>query len=70
MPRNLQGEENYEGCCCDSGLVSCTMRLQKSGFVPGEPCHFTISVQNRATSSVGGITLTLVQVRDRYFVIM
>ncbi|XP_005096796.1 arrestin domain-containing protein 17 [Aplysia californica] len=61
MPQNLQEEEMYEGCCCDSGTVSATLRLQKSGFVPGEPMQYDIRVNNQATSTIYGVSLFLVQ---------
>ncbi|XP_059149719.1 arrestin domain-containing protein 3-like [Physella acuta] len=61
MPQHLEREQMYEGCCCDSGNVYIQLDLQKSGFVPGEPMNFTIIVNNKATSSICGVVMSLVQ---------
>ena len=52
----------YEGCCCDSGVVVSKFSLRKTGFVPGEPMMFEISVENKSTSSLGGLCIQLIQV--------
>lgn len=52
----------YEGCCCDSGNVRAHLRLQKSGYVSGEPLYYDLVVHNKATSTICGIALQLIQV--------
>ncbi|XP_025115959.1 arrestin domain-containing protein 17-like [Pomacea canaliculata] len=54
-------EEVYEGCCCDSGVVISKFSLRKTGFVPGEPMMFEISIENKSTSSLCGLSIQLIQ---------
>ncbi|KAI8791189.1 arrestin domain-containing protein 3 [Biomphalaria glabrata] len=61
LPQYLEKEQTYEGCCCDSGCVYTHLWLEKSGFVPGEPLHYDILVNNKATSSICGVVLSLFQ---------
>ncbi|PVD21253.1 hypothetical protein C0Q70_19424 [Pomacea canaliculata] len=56
-------EEVYEGCCCDSGVVISKFSLRKTGFVPGEPMMFEISIENKSTSSLCGLSIQLIQLR-------
>ena len=55
-------EEVYEGCCCDSGIVNSKFSLRKTGFVPGEPMMFEISVENKSNSTLCGLCIQLMQV--------
>ncbi|CAG5123270.1 unnamed protein product [Candidula unifasciata] len=61
IPQDLEGEEMYEGCCCDSGNVRARLRLQKSGFVSGEPLYYDMVIHNKATSTICGVVLSLIQ---------
>ncbi|GFN79188.1 arrestin domain-containing protein 3-like [Plakobranchus ocellatus] len=61
LPQNLEREEVYEGCCCDSGDVSAYLQLPKSGYVPGEPLNYNLVVYNKATSSICGLVMNLIQ---------
>ncbi|XP_076449352.1 arrestin domain-containing protein 17-like [Babylonia areolata] len=54
-------EEVYEGCCCDSGVVISKFSLRKTGFVPGEPMMFEVSIENKSTSSLCGLCIQLIQ---------
>lgn len=54
-------EEVFEGCCCDSGVVVSKFSLRKTGFVPGEPMMFELSIENKSTSSICGLCIQLIQ---------
>lgn len=61
LPQNLEREEVYEGCCCDSGNVTARLQLPKCGYVPGEPLVYNLVVENQATSYICGLVMSLIQ---------
>jgi len=48
--------------CCRSGPLGFLLKLPKKGYVPGEPIHFVVEINNQSTRKINGITMSLVQV--------
>ncbi|XP_033749654.1 arrestin domain-containing protein 3-like [Pecten maximus] len=59
MPTQMQ--DTKTGCCwcCETGPVTCMMRLDKQGYVPGESIYINAEVTNNGTSSISKTTISL-----------
>jgi len=53
-------------CCCKSGPITLTVRLDKLGFVPGEPLHFLAEVINLSDKELGCLYLRVTSVSLKY----
>ncbi|KAK6186164.1 hypothetical protein SNE40_008257 [Patella caerulea] len=60
-PSIIQKEESVESCCCEEGTVFLQLKIEKSGFVPGETINFTIDCHNNSTVDIGRVSLDLLQ---------
>ena len=49
-------------CCCKSGSVSCVLRLDRTGYVPGEDINMDAEIQNHSRKEVTTSYVTLQQV--------
>ncbi|OWF49831.1 arrestin domain-containing protein 3-like [Mizuhopecten yessoensis] len=59
LPAQMQ--DTKTGCClcCKTGPVTCMIRLDKQGFVPGENIKINAEVTNNGTSSIHMTTVSL-----------
>ncbi|KAL3859288.1 hypothetical protein ACJMK2_009514 [Sinanodonta woodiana] len=62
VPVVLSKEENIENWCCSAGTLGVTLSLKKTGFVPGEPILYDITVENKSNSNINKVQLELRQV--------
>ena len=49
-------------CCCVTGKVRATFRINKRGYVPGEPIYINAEIHNNSNTSVTGSSVVLKQV--------
>ena len=49
-------------CCCISGEVNVTMKLNKRVFVPGEPIVIYAEIHNNSNTEMDGSKVSLKQV--------
>ena len=49
-------------CCCACGTVSCTLRANKKGYVPGENILMSAEIKNGTKTTVDYCTVALKQV--------
>ncbi|XP_060062573.1 arrestin domain-containing protein 3-like [Ylistrum balloti] len=59
MPTQMQ--DTKTGCCwcCETGPVTCMIRLDKQGYVPGESIFINAEVTNNGTSSIRNTNISL-----------
>ncbi|KAJ8302419.1 hypothetical protein KUTeg_018815 [Tegillarca granosa] len=62
MPIIAEREETMQGCCCDAGKLGVSLHLNKSGYVPGEPIVYDITIHNNTDTTITSVTLTLRQI--------
>ncbi|KAK3611649.1 hypothetical protein CHS0354_021902 [Potamilus streckersoni] len=62
VPIVLSKEENIQNWCCTAGTLGVTLSLQKTGFVPGEPILYDITVDNKSDNNINKVQLELRQV--------
>ena len=60
----MQGKQSTEVscCCCVSGKVHANFRINKRGYVPGEPIYIFAEIINNSNTTVTGSSVTLKQV--------
>lgn len=51
-----------------SGPVGFILKVDKKGYVPGEPIRFAVEISNLSTRKITGITFALVQVKSPHAV--
>lgn len=49
-------------CCCHRGSVEIQLKLQKSGFIPGERIGYDIYVKNNTSSELKDMSTTIQRV--------
>ena len=52
LPFIDEKEERIGPCCCPAGTISASLRLHKTGYVPGESLQLSIDVTNNSSSSI------------------
>ncbi len=50
-------------CCCKSGPLSCAVRLDRTGYVPGEDINLDAEIQNLSRKDITASYVTMQQVR-------
>ena len=62
MPIMQYRRQEISGCCCSEGEIVVQMKVNKSGFVPGEPIVMEMDINNKSESPVQAWTVELIQV--------
>lgn len=64
MPIMQYRRQEITGCCCSEGEIIAQMKVNKSGFVPGEPIVVEMDINNKSETPVQAWTVELIQVRQ------
>ena len=56
-------EERQCWCFCQSGPVSCSLRLDRTGFVPGEDISLDVDIDNATHKNVTSSYVAMKQVK-------
>ena len=59
----LRRDKNLCCCCCKTGPVSCALRLDRTGYVPGEDINLDAEIQNYSRKEVTTSYVSMQQVR-------
>jgi hypothetical protein len=51
-------------CCCKSGPISCVLRLDRTGYVPGEDINLDAELSNMSRKEVTASYVTMQQVKN------
>lgn len=62
MPIMQYKRQEITGCCCSEGEIIVQMKVNKSGFVPGEPIILEMDINNKSESPVQAWSVELIQV--------
>lgn len=62
MPIMQYRKQEITGCCCSEGEIIVQMKVNKSGFVPGEPIILEMDINNKSESPVQAWSVELIQV--------
>ncbi len=52
-------------CCCKSGPLSCSLRLDRTGYVPGEDINVDAEIQNLSRKEITASYVTMQQVQSK-----
>ena len=66
VPVQGSSTREIEGCCCSEGSVDIALELNKTGYVPGEPIVYDITIGNKSENKIESVNLLLVQVSHLY----
>ncbi|XP_048769206.2 arrestin domain-containing protein 2-like [Ostrea edulis] len=61
MPIMQYRRQEITGCCCSEGEIIAQMKVNKSGFVPGEPIVVEMDINNKSETPVQAWTVELIQ---------
>lgn len=61
MPIMQYRRQEITGCCCSEGEIIVQMKVNKSGFVPGEPIILEMDINNKSESPVQAWSVELIQ---------
>ena len=50
-------------CCCKSGPLTCALRLDRTGYVPGEDINLDAEIQNMSRKDITASYVTMQQVQ-------
>ena len=50
-------------CCCKSGPLTCVLRLDRTGYVPGEDINLDAEIQNMSRKDITASYVTMQQVQ-------
>ncbi|XP_048731135.2 arrestin domain-containing protein 1-like isoform X1 [Ostrea edulis] len=62
VPLEVRRECMARSCCCHRGSVEIQLKLQKSGFIPGERIGYDIYVKNNTSSELKDMSTTIQRV--------
>ena len=57
-------------CCCTSGPLTCALRLDRTGYVPGEDINLDAEIQNMSRKDITASYVTMQQVLTSTIVIL
>ena len=55
-------------CPCQRGFVSCSLKLDRRAFVPGEDISVTVDIQNASRKEIASSYVAMTQVRANWHV--
>ncbi|XP_061183522.1 arrestin domain-containing protein 3-like [Saccostrea echinata] len=61
MPIIQYRRQEISGCCCSEGEIIAQMKVNKSGFVPGEPIVVEMDINNKSENAVQAWSVELIQ---------
>ena len=63
---DVSDRTSVDCCCCISGEVNVTVKLNKRVFVPGEPIVIYAEIHNSSNTEIGGSRVSLQQVSKHF----
>lgn len=61
LPVQIEKHLALRQCCVGNGSISCSVKLDKGAYVPGEMMHVFVDILNESTRLVSGTRVTLEQ---------